>query len=137
MAKAALKALKTFDTLGDIAERMDELRKQRKVLALQDKPLKDEYDELAEKALVMLDETKQVKGGSKHATLTVSETTVPKILDISKLVTHIVKNKLWHLFLAQPLTTPAWREARELKGSDLPGTETFTKRGVNHTSVAA
>jgi hypothetical protein len=136
MAKAALKVVPTYETIGDIAERMEELRKQRKVLAAQDKPLKDEYDELAIKALDMLDATKQTKGGSKHATLTVSEVAVPKITDIAKLVAHISRNKLWHLFLAQPLTTPAWREARELKGTDLPGTEAFTKRGINHTSVA-
>lgn len=124
-----------YNTIGDIADRMEEIRKERKKLSDKDKPLKEEYDELKVKAIELLDKSKQIKGGSAKATLTISETDVPIVKDIAKLVQYISRQKYWHLFLAQPLTTPAWREAKGLKGTDLPGTETFIKRDVNHASI--
>ena len=136
MAKAAPKVVEKVLTVGEIAERMEELRQLRKPLAAQDKKLKDEYDELALKALEKLDAEKSTKGGCKRATLSLSEVDVPIVEDVKVLIPYIVKNKLFHLLLANPLTTPAWREAKGLKGSDLPGTKTFTKRGINHASIA-
>ncbi len=122
-------------SIGELIDRLEVIRRERKVLADKDKPLEDEYKELKVKILVGLDAQKSLKASSRTASVSVSETTVPVVKDISKLVAHISRNKLWHLFLAQPLTTPAWREVVELKGADLPGTETFTKRDITHSSI--
>ncbi len=122
-------------SLGELIDRLEVIRRERKKLADKDAPLEDEYKTLKVKILASLDAQKSLKASSRTASVSVSEPTVPVVKDISKLVAYISRNKLWHLFLSQPLTTPAWREAVELKGSDLPGTETFKKRDINHSSI--
>ena len=122
-------------SIGDMIDRMEDIRKERKVIADKDKPLKEEYDELKVAAMAILDANNSLSASSKKASVKISETTVPVVKDVAKLLPYIVKNKLWHLLLSQPLTTPAWREAVGLKGMDLPGTETFVKRDLGHSSL--
>ncbi len=138
MAKssAALKEVPKELTTGELIDQLEANRQKRRKLELLVKPLEDEYKELKLQIIAQLDASNTLTGSSRGASVSISEIEVPKVLDIEKLVGYLVKKKQFHLFLAQPLTTPAWREAKGLlKGSDLPGTETFTKRDLNHSSL--
>lgn len=137
MAKSAavLKQVPKEKSLGELIDELEELRRERKPFYDKAKHLKDDYDEVKGKIIALLDAQQSLKGASAKASVSISETPVPVVKDIEQLLRWIVKNKAWHLVLAQPLTTPAWREAVEKKGSDLPGTETFVKRDLNHSSL--
>ncbi len=136
MAKAKLNVVEVpkEQTIGDMIERMETLRIQRRELAAKDAPLKEEYDDLKRKVIEQLDKTKQTKAAWAGVTVSISETDVPVVKDAKALIKYIVREDLFHLFLAQPLSTPSWREAKGLKGSDLPGTESFMKRDLKHSS---
>lgn len=121
--------------IGDMINRMEEIRIKKRKLEEEIKPLESEYKELKASIIEQLDSEGSLKASTAKASVTISEVTVPVVKDITKLIPYISRNKMWHLFLAQPLTTPAWREAVGLKGSDLPGTETFVKRDLNHASI--
>jgi hypothetical protein len=137
MAKstAVLKEVPKVMSIGDMIDRMEDIRKERKVLADKDKPLKEEYDQLKLDIIEILDKNNSLTASSERASVKINKTTVPVVKEVEKLLPYIVKNKLWHLILAQPLTTPAWREAVGMKGMDLPGTETFVKRDLGHSSL--
>jgi hypothetical protein len=122
-------------TVGQMIDRMEEIRIEKRKLEAGIKPLEEEYKGLKTKIIERLDAEGSLKASSRLASVSISEVTVPVVEDISKLIPFIARNKLWHLFLAQPLTTPAWREAVGLKGKDLPGTKSFTKRDLNHSSL--
>lgn len=136
-AKKAEAALPAIDPrpVGDIIALFEENRTKRRKIQKDLDPLEAEYKDLKAIIITKLDAEHSTKGACATASVTISEVEVPVIEDIQKLVDHIKRNKLWHLFLAQPLTTPAWREAKGLKGSDLPGTKTFIKRDLNHASI--
>ena len=140
MAKSAavLKAVVVVEgpkTVGDMIDRMEQIRNEKRKIEEKVKPLEAEYKELKAAIIERLDSEHSLKASSRSASVSISETTVPVVKDVEAMLKHIVKQKLWHLLLAQPLTTPAWRECVGMKGMDLPGTETFVKRDLNHASL--
>lgn len=125
------------EKLSDLINKLEKNRSLRRKLEDEMKPLEAEYRQLKADIITKLDAEGTNKSATNLASVTISEVTVPVVKEIDKLVPYIVRNKLWHLFLSQPLTTPAWREIVGMKGKDLPGTETFVKRDLNHTSLKA
>ena len=125
------------EKLSDLINALEKNRSQRRKLEEAVKPLELEYKELKTKIMEQLDAQGTDKAATKIASVSISEVTVPVVEDVTKLVPFIARNKLWHLFLSQPLTTPAWREVVGMKGKDLPGTKTFVKRDINHASIKA
>lgn len=136
MARAKPAAVAPTKSIGELIDDLELNRQARRKIEETLKPLEDSYKDIKADIIKMLDATHQHGGDSKIASVSISEVTVPKVLDVELLIKHIVKTKAYHLLLAQPMTTPSWREAVERnKGLDLPGTETFVKRDLNHSSI--
>jgi hypothetical protein len=136
-AKAAVVEAPKADPrpVGVLIALLDKNREKRREIDKQLAPFESDYKELKKLIIEKLDAEKSTKGACATASVSISEVEVPVIEDIKLLVAHIKRHNLWHLFLAQPLTTPSWREAKALKGADLPGTATFIKRDLNHASI--
>ena len=124
-------------TIGELIDRMDELRAKRKPLDAESKKLKEEYDEIAEQVMCMLEEAKSSGQKTKRASVSINETEVPVMKDIDAFVKWVVRTKNTHLFTASCVSAPSWREIVQLnpKHTPPPGTEVFTKKSLNHTSL--
>ena len=121
--------------LGVLIDQLELNRRKRREYEVLLKPLEEEYKTLKASIMEQLESTGQSKAGSDLATVSISEVTVPAIDDIGELLKYLIRTKSLHVFLAQPLSTPSWRELVERKGTDLPGTHTFVKRDLNHSSI--
>ena len=123
-------------SLGSLIDQLEKNRRERRKIEAMAKPLEDEYKELKAKIMEILDATGQLKAGSELANVAITTTTVPQIDDVEALVKYLIRTKNLHVFLAQPMSTPSWRELVERNGGkDLPGSHTFVKRDLSHTSV--
>ena len=122
-------------SLGDLIDALDSNRSKRKAIELALKPLEGEYKELKAKILESLISSNMEKAGGKFATVSISRVTVPVVDDPLAAMKYLVKTGDVHALLAQPFSTPAWRELVERKGGDLPGTHTFEKVDLNHSSI--
>lgn len=122
-------------TLGQLIDKMQDNRDQRRPLEAAMKPLEEDYKLLKMVIIDKLAKEGVEKNGTARATVSISRVTVPVIDDTETLVKYLVRTKNLHVFLGQPMSTPSWRELVERKGGDLPGTHTFTKIDLNHTSI--
>lgn len=140
MAKKPLPAAGAAEmSLGDLIDALDMNRQKRRKLEALLKPLEEEYKVLKADILnKMLDKTVTgglEKAGGKFATVSISRTTLPVVDDAAVMLKYLVRSGDTHALLAQPFSTPAWRELVERKGADLPGTHTFEKVDLNHSSI--
>ena len=135
MARAKAQVVSAPVTKGDMIDRMDEIRQLRKPLDAESARLKEEYDELKWKVLAILDSEKEVKAGTKRATVSISENIVCVLNDRTAFLKWALKTGCEHLLTASCVSAPAYREVLQLKGVTPPGTEPFTKRDLNHTSL--
>lgn len=122
-------------SLGDLIDALDMNRQKRRTIEQALKPLEDEYKVLKAEILNKLLGDKMEKAGGKFATVSVSRTTVPVVDDPLVMLKYLIRTGDVHALQAQPFSTPAWRELVERKGADLPGTHTFEKVDLNHTSI--
>lgn len=118
-------------TIGQILDELYEVREQRRDLASQDKALRLQYEELEQLAL---DEMKRLgleKASGEMSSASVSQNTVPSVVDWGKLMRYIARHKAFHLF-EKRVSKSAWvEEVESRRGRDLPGVESFTKIGLN------
>jgi hypothetical protein len=122
-------------TRGELIDQLELNRRERRKLEVLMKPLEDEYKVIKGKILESLLADKEEKAGTTMATVSVSHVTVPVIDDIEEIIKYLVKSKGLYALQGQPFRTPEWRELVERKGTDLPGTHTFEKVDLNHTSI--
>ena len=122
-------------TRGELINLLEANRQERRKYELLLKPLEDEYKRLKSKILESLLADNEEKAGTGTATVSVSRVTVPVIDDVSVCIKYLVKTGELHALLGQPFSTPAWRELVKHKGADLPGTHTFEKIDLNHSSI--
>ena len=116
-------------TMGSLIDKMSTLRDQRRVIAEQDKKLKEEYDGLEIQLMEVFDQQATRKGEGKKASASVSDSIIPNVVDWDVFYAYILKNKFTHLLQRRP-STEACRELFETKGK-IPGVEPFTKRSIN------
>ncbi len=119
--------------VGDLLEKMADVKLKRDKLSAQDKPLKEEYDALGEEVMRRLDKEGSTGQKSKRASASITEVDVPVMKDIEAFSKWAVRTKNLHLFTASCVSSPAWREIISLnpKHTPPPGTEVFTKRNLN------
>lgn len=122
-------------SLGDLIDALDMNRQKRRAIEQALKPLEEEYKVTKAEILNKLLNSNMEKAGGRFATVSVSHTTVPVVDDPAMMLKYLVRTGDVHVLLAQPFSTPAWRELVERKGRDLPGTHTFEKVDLNHTSI--
>lgn len=126
-------------SLGDLIDALDMNRQNRRKYEEALKPLEEEYKVLKADILSKM-LNKEISGGlekagGKFATVSISRTTVPVLDDPLVCMKYLVRTGNVHALLSQPFSTPAWRELVERKGADLPGTHTFEKVDLNHSSI--
>ena len=121
----------------ELIDRMDDLRQKRKPLDAESARLKKEYDELVEEVFKRLDATNSTGAKTKKASVSINETEVPVVKDIEAFVKWVSRTKNVHLFTASCISAPSWREICQLnpRHTPPPGTEVFTRRTLNHTSL--
>lgn len=119
--------------VGDLLEKMADVKLKRDKLSAQDKPLKEEYDALGEEVMRRLDKEGSTGQKSKRASASITEVDVPVLKDIESFTKWAVRTKNLHLFTSSCVSSPAWREIITLnpKHTPPPGTEVFTKRNLN------
>lgn len=122
-------------TRGELIDQLELNRQERRKLEVLMKPLEDEYKVIKGKILESMLADKEEKSGTSLATVSVSHVTVPVVDDPEEAIKYLVRTKNLHILLGQPFSTPSWRELVERKGGDLPGTHTFEKIDLNHTSI--
>lgn len=122
-------------SLGDLIDALDMNRQSRRKYEDALKPLEAEYKRLKALVLESLISSNMEKAGGKFATVSISRVTVPVVDDPLAAMKYLVRTGDVHALLAQPFSTPAWRELVERKGGDLPGTHTFEKVDLNHSSI--
>lgn len=95
------------------------------------KKYKEAYDALAMQMLELLQEDGVNTTGSDIATASIRKTVVAQVTDWEKFYRYISKNKAFFL-LQKRVADVAFREILEdRKGRNIPGTEPFTKVGLN------
>ncbi len=122
-------------SLGDLIDALDMNRQNRRKYEEALKPLEAEYKVLKAEILTKLLGEGMEKAGGRFATVSVSRVTVPVVDDPAVMLKYLVRTNGVHALLSQPFSTPAWRELVERKGADLPGTHTFEKVDLNHSSI--
>jgi len=114
---------------GDIIERMNQLRDEKRQLNAEIKALDDEYQELEAALLAVMDGQNTQIAATKRVHASISEQVVPTVEDWDALYEYIKETDQLHL-LQRRVATPAWRELLE-SGEQVPGTASYTKRSVN------
>lgn len=128
-------------TLGDIADKLGELRDKKREAAKVVDALDAEIKALTENAFVKLDEQNTVRAAGKRIALSISTVVVPNTIDWDETMKFIVAgkrgDKMAYAHLVQHrISAPAYSELRAL-GMTIPGQQDFTKRNLSITTLSA
>lgn len=116
-------------TLGELANKLFEIRARKKVAEAVVENIGKEYAE-AEKALMeAADEQQTTTGKGSLASFSIGERVVPQVKDWAAFYKFIKKHDYYHLLERRPSVTGC-RELFDTKGA-IPGVEKFTMRKVN------
>lgn len=115
--------------LDVLSKRLIEIRNERKVLAEQDKALKEEFEELSAEVLVIMDSLGVDATRSTYASMSRSVQQLPNVTDWDAFYRYVDKQKAYYL-LPKKVSAKAWAEQLELEG-EIPGTESFEKVKLN------
>ena len=122
-------------TRSQLIDALERNREERRIIEQGLKPLEAEYKELKGKIIESLIAAGEEKSGTTIATVSLSKIKVPVVEDQLAAMKYLVRTKNLHILLAQPFSTPSWRELVGIKGDDIPGTRTFEKIDLNHSSI--
>lgn len=128
-------------TLGAAADKLWQLREDKRVLDKQVKVLEDEIKDLTETTFGLLDAQDTRKGEGKRASISVNYAVVANTVDWNKFMEFVVTgkrgDKMAYAHLVQKrVGDPAYRELRAL-GMVIPGLEDFTKRSLSITTLTS
>lgn len=126
----AIAKSKSAVTLGAMIDQAYQLREQRRQLAAEDKLIKADLDDLELKIIAKLDAEGTDRGASKMASVSITESEEPQVVDWDAFCAFAKRTGNMHLFQRR-VSAPAWRELRGLKKSEVPGLEVFKKRSLN------
>lgn len=128
-------------TLGAAADKLWQLRENKRELDKQVKVIEAEITALTETTFGLLDAQDTRKGEGKKASISVNYAVVANTVDWNAFMAFVVAGKrgdrmaYTHL-LQKRVGDPAYRELRE-KGMVIPGLEDFTKRSLSITSLTS
>lgn len=122
-------AHKQPQTPGAMIDELFELREEYRRLTKAADLIKQDMAELEFALISGLDNIGLQMGRGGKASASVTEQQVPNVTDWDELEKFIYQNEALYL-LQRRVSPPAWRELVEA-GSDVPGTEAYTKRGIS------
>ncbi len=133
MKKAAVQQPRT---IGQLVDRLDEVREAKRELAAQEKLLTEEYNLIKTELLERFGKEGMNKAEGFRASASTSKVVVAEIKDYDKLCAYVKKTGHFHLFQRR-ISDPAFRELYELsKGKGVPGLEPFIKLDINLRSIS-
>lgn len=122
-------------SIGQLIDRMDEIREAKRKLSEQEKTLSTEYETVKLELIKRLEGEGMEKATGKRASAGISKVVVANITDYDKLTAYVKRTGHFHLFQRR-ISDPAFRELFELsKGKGVPGLEPFTKTDINLRSI--
>jgi len=123
----------TFATIGAGIDQLWALREAKRALTKELEAIDKQYAELEEALLARMDTEGTSKATSRHATVTVGDSVVPRLTDWDLFTSFIHRTKMFHLVERRP-SVSGCRELFEKKGM-IPGIEPFTKRKLRMLSI--
>jgi hypothetical protein len=123
-------------SIGQLIDRMDEIREAKRALAVQEKALNAQYESTKAELLERFGKEGMNKATGLRASASQSSTVVAEIKDFDELCKYVKKTGHFHLFQRR-ISDPAFRELYELsKGKGVPGLAPFIKLDINLRSVS-
>ncbi len=122
-------------SIGQLIDRLDEVREAKRELAAKEKLLTDEYNMIKLELLERFNKEGMEKATGVRASASTSKVIVADIVDYDKFCGYVKKTGYFHLFQRR-ISDPAFRELYELsKGKGVPGLEPFIKLDINLRSI--
>ena len=120
-------------TIGDLIDKMNGLREERRAIAKQDDDLKKQYEEAEQQLIELMDAEGCTKSTGRTASAGISQNIVFNTVDWETFMAYLIKTKQGHL-VQRRVSAPAVLELFTAKGV-VPGLEPFTKRSINLRAV--
>lgn len=120
-------------TLGAAADKVWQLREEKRALDKQVTAIETQIKELTETIFGMCDEQDTRKAEGKKASISINYTEVGNVTDWDTFWPWVAKTKNFHL-VQKRVSDPGLREQWEL-GKKTPGVEPFTKRSLSINSL--
>lgn len=117
-------------TIGERIDALAELRARKQDLEAQAAAIAAEYEAISAELMEAMEGQNTSKATGAKATASISTSAVGNVTDWEALNKFIKKTGHFQLYQRR-LSDPAVRELWELKGSDIPGIERFTKKRLN------
>ena len=115
--------------IGDIIDRMAEVREELRELAQKERELREEFTELEAQLISRMDETGLVQCAGGQASAILTETAVPVVDDWDALHEYIKENDALYL-LHRRVNIGAFKELVDMEGPP-PGTRQVIKRTIS------
>mgnify|MGYP003554475765 FL=1 len=132
-SSAALKAVPKEESLGSLIDALEANRIARRPIEKQLAVLEDESKEIKKRIIDLMDSDGAVKAGTERATVSISEIERVVVQDTEAMLKALKRDGFLHIL---DLKVAAAKEYKELKGKEIPGTETqVVRRQLNHTSL--
>jgi hypothetical protein len=123
---------KKAETIGGLADAMYLLREEKRQLEAQADEKAKQIETIEQRLIELLDEQETTKGDGRHASVSLTESVLPTVVDWDAVWAYVLKTK--NIQLLQNRVSPlAWRELCELKKPP-PGIDAFTKRTIRLTT---
>lgn len=116
-------------TVGSLIDKMQDIRAQKRALAVTEKALTGEYEVLQAQLIELMDAEGVSKSTGKVASASINESMSFNTQDWDVFTAYLAKTKQFHL-IQRRVSDPAMRELFEKKGA-IPGMEPYTKRVIN------
>lgn len=120
----------TVKPLGTLIDELNKIREAKRALEEKVKEQEDAYKELEERLMARLEAEGTDKATGKTATASVSTSVSFSIKDDTKFFAWMSRTKNYHL-MQRRISDPAAREVMEMKRSEIPGLEAFSKKRLN------
>lgn len=119
----------TKKTLGDLVDKLHDIREKKRVAEDVVKGIEEEYRQVEAELMALADEQVTTVGKGKAGAFSIVESVLPQVEDWDAFWKFIYKNKYGHLVERRPSVTGC-RELFETKGA-IPGVNKFVKRKIN------
>lgn len=116
-------------TLSDIIAELEEVRDERRGIAVRDKELVERWRSLEMEAIIRLEEQGMQKASSPLGTISITKTILPQVVDWEALYDHIRESGDFHLLQKRPATA-AFREMFQ-SGEETPGVEQYDQKAIS------
>jgi hypothetical protein len=120
--------------IGELTDRLHEIREDLRQLAAQDKLLRSQYDVHERQLMALLDEQGTTIGRGQHASVTLSEETYANPKDWEEIFAYIHENNAFHL-IQRRLASAAVIAEIAAEDSPIPGVEITSRRKLGLRSL--